>query len=257
MRVNLCLSACFVLIAVVPLYPQNKDIQRLQLDVITLQQQSKQLQSTVDANEGAIKTLVEKLTDQVATGLQKTNGTLDEQKGDVRTVVTTLTALTRTLSDLQEELSTVKAQIASLSQQMTAMKTTAEPLAGPNDLWRSAQVDYLTGNYDLAIMDYQEFLSKYPGDARVPEAHLRMGDSLMYLKKYAPAEAEFDFVLQNYPSDSDTKKVALLRKGYVLAERDKPQAIKILNDVVKQFPNTSEAASAQDKLRSLTPRPAR
>ena len=78
MRVNLCLSACFVLMAVVPLYPQNKDIQRLQLDVITLQQQAKQLQSTVDANESAIKTLVEKLTDQVATGLQKTNGTLDE-----------------------------------------------------------------------------------------------------------------------------------------------------------------------------------
>ena len=256
MRVNLCLSACFVLMAVVPLYPQNKDIQRLQLDVITLQQQAKQLQSTVDANESAIKTLVEKLTDQVATGLQKTNGTLDEQKSDVRTIVTTLTALTRTLSDLQEELSTVKAQIASLSQQMTAMKTTAEPLAGPNDLWRSAQVDYLTGNYDLAIMDYQDFLSKYPGDSRAAEAHLRMGDSLMYLKKYAPAEAEFDVVLQNYP-DSDTKKVALLRKGYVVAERDKPQAIKILNDVVKQFPNTSEAASAQEKLRNLTPRPAR
>src|SRR5262249_13365527 len=128
MRVNLCLSACVVLMAVVPAYPQNKDIQRLQLDVITLQQQAKQLQSTVDANESSIKTLVEKLTDQVTTGLQKTKGTLEEQKSDVRTIVTTLTALTRTPSDLQEDRSTVKAKIASLSQQMTAIKTTAEPL---------------------------------------------------------------------------------------------------------------------------------
>src|SRR5438270_3647266 len=101
-----------------------------------------------------------------------------------------------------------------------------------------------------------EVLSKYPNYPRAPEAHLRMGDALAGQKKYELAETEYDIVLQKYP-ESDTSRAALLKKGLALAEHDTPQAITTLNEVVKKFPNTSEASSAQTKLRELQPASAR
>ena len=269
MQKNWFFGGLLLVLAVGPAYTQNKDILRLQADLITLQQQIKQLQSSIDDNNGVMKTLVEKIADQVNTltgGLQKVNQALDQAVGGLKTqndatakeVRTVLTNLNTSVGELQEGLSSVRAQISSLSQQVTTLKTTAVPLEGPNDLWRTAMVDFFAGNYDLAISGYQEFLSKNPNDPRAPGAHLRMGDSLTSLKKYEPAETEYDFVLQKYP-ESDTTRAALLKKGLALAEHDTPQAITTLNEVVKKFPNTSEANTAQTKLRELQParRPAR
>src|SRR5207253_10192409 len=101
---------------------------------------------------------------------------------------TILSNLNTTVGELQEGLTSVRAQINSLSQQVTTIKTTAEPLAGPNDLWKSAIVNAFSGLYDLEIADFQDFLSMYPNDPRAPEAHRRLADALFAQKKYDQAE---------------------------------------------------------------------
>src|SRR5947208_1103273 len=269
MQKNWFLAGLLLVLAVGPAHSQNKDILRLQADLITVQQQVMQIQSSIDQNNGVIKALVEKIADQVNTlsgGLQKVNQALDQAVGGLRNqndasakeMRTILSNLNTRVGELHEGLSSVRAQINSLSQQVTTIKTTSEPLAGPNDLFKSAMLNSFSGLYDLAVGDFQEFLSKYPNDPRAPEAHLRMGEAFFNQKKYEQAETEYDFVLQKFP-ESDTTKAALLKKGLALAEHDTPQAITTLNEVVKKFPNTSEANTAQTKLRELQParRPAR
>jgi tol-pal system protein YbgF len=259
MRTKLFVAALLLIIAAGPAYSQNKQILQLQADMITLQQQVRQLQSSEDANNSSIKSLVEKIADQVnsvAGGLQKITQAVGEVKAqndtNVKEVRTILTNLNTTIGELQEGLASVRTQITSVSQQVTTMKTTAEPLAGPNDLWKNAMVESYSGLYDLALQDFQEFLSKYPNDPRAAEAHLRMGDSLQNQKKFDLAQTEYDIVLQKYP-DSDTTRAALLKKGLALVEIDPQQAISTLNEVVKKFPNTSEAATAQSKIKELQP----
>src|SRR2546430_2767822 len=192
-----------------PAYSQNKDILRLEADMIMLQQQVKQLQASVDENNGATKGLIEKIADQVNTvagSLQKIVPAIDGVKAQndagVKEMRTILTNLNSSIGELQEGLTSVRTQINSVSQQVTSMKTTAEPLAGPNDLWKNAMVESYSGLYDLALQDFNEFLSKYPNDPRAAEAHLRMGDALQTQKKYDLAQTEYDIVLQKYP-DSD------------------------------------------------------
>src|ERR1043165_12077 len=173
MRIKLFLAALLVVIAAGPAFSQNKQILQLQADMITLQQQMRQLQSSVDANNGSMKSLVEKMADQVNTvvgRLQKISDSVDgakaQNEANIKEMRTILTNLNTTVGELQEGLSSVRAQINSVSQQVTTMKTTAEPLAGPNDLWKSAMVDSYSGLYDLAVSDFQDFLSKYPNDPR-------------------------------------------------------------------------------------------
>src|SRR5256885_10421931 len=84
MQKNWLLAGLLLIFAVGPAYSQNKDILRVQADLITLQQQVKQLQSSIDENNGVIKGLVEKIADQVNTlagGLQKVNQALDQAIG--------------------------------------------------------------------------------------------------------------------------------------------------------------------------------
>ena len=171
----------------------------------------------------------------------------DASTKEMRTIVTMLAS---SVGDIQEGLSSIRAQIGTVSQQVTTLKTTTETLPGPNDLWKEAVVDSLTGQYELANSAFMDFLQKSPNDPRAAEAHLRIGDNYVSMKKYDQAETEFDLVLQKYP-ESDTTRAALLKKGLALAEHDKPQAIDTLKDVVQKFPNTSEAVNAQGKLKEL------
>jgi tol-pal system protein YbgF len=217
----------------------------------------KQLQNTVDQNDTLLKGLVERMSDQVnnlSSGMSKITQAVDsigrsndKVSGELRGAIANVNT---TLGELQKDMSSVRTQIDAVSKQITALQTTTEPLAGPDDLWRDAGLDAFTGNYSLAVSGYQEFLSKYPQDPRALDAHLNLGDALSNLKQYDQAIFEYDIVLQKYP-ENDKTKTALLKKGLAQAELKQPQATNTLNEVVKRFPKTSEARTAEAKLREL------
>jgi tol-pal system protein YbgF len=256
---KISMAGLLVVLTAGPAFPQNRDILQLQKDMIDVMQIVKQLQTTVDRDDALIKGLVEKTNDQVNTlaiGMQKITETLDGLKNQndasVKEMRTILNALNGTVKDLQGDLSSARAQIGSVSRELTTLKTTTEPIEGPDDLWRKAHADYSAGNWTLAIGGLQDFLSKFPEDPRAADAQLRIGDSLYGLKKYEPAVAQYDIVLQKYP-ESDTSRSALLKKGLAQAELNPQQAITTLNEVVKKYPNTSESQSAQVKIKELQP----
>ena len=264
MNTRMKFLAAAVLIAIVagPVYPEDRTLLQLNVDVLRIEKKVDQIQSAVDQSNSVVKGLVEKMYDQVGTlsaAMQKINQTVDGLKtqndASSKELRTTLSTLSSTVNDLQEGMSSVRAQINSLTQQMAASKTTAEPLASPNDLWRSANLDLVSGDYKLAIDDLQDFLSKYPTDPRVPDAHVLMGDALFNQKKFDQALPEYDIVLQKYP-DSDKSRAALLKKGLALKEANQTQqAQTILKEVAAKFPNTSEANTANEALKAMGPAP--
>ena len=257
-RMTISIATLLTVLAGSPAYPQNRDILQLQKDMIDVTQRVNQLQTTVDRDNALMKGLMEKIADQVNTltgNVQKITQSVDGLKPQNDATTRELRTVSTTLKELEDALSSARAQINSISRELTTLKTTTEPLAGPDDLWRTANLDYNVGNWDLAVSGLQEFLSKYPNDPRAPDAHLKIGDALTAQKKYELAFAEYDFVLQKV-ADNDKIRAALLKKGLALAETNQPQAIQTLSEVVKKFPGTSEASTAQSKLKELqSPRP--
>jgi tol-pal system protein YbgF len=255
---KLLLAITLVVLVSGPAYPQNKDILQLQTDVIKLQQQVRQLQISVDEKNDVIRSLVEKMVDQmsgVTTSIQKITQTVetvnqhsDKNAADLRALVTTLN---NRVTELTDNLSTIRSQVSGVSQQITSMKSTAEPLPGPDEVWRSAQTDLLIGAYDLAIEEFSNFLAKFPGDPRASEAQLRKGDALYSQNKWDQAIVEYDLFLQKYPENSNTK-AALLKKGLAQAELKDPAASATLKMVVDKYPKTVEATNAAQMLKTLT-----
>jgi tol-pal system protein YbgF len=254
---RLSIAALLIVLAAGSAYPQNREILQLQRDMIDVRERVNQLQGTVDRDNAFLKSLMERMADQVNTltaGVQKVTQAVDglrtQNDATTRELRAALKALTDSAKELESDLSSARAQINSITRELTTLKTTAEPLAGPDDLWRSAYLDYSAGIWELAITGYQEFLSKYPNDPRAPEAQLHIGDALQEQKKYDLAITQYDIVLQKYP-ESDKTRAALLKKGLAQAETSQPQATTTLNEVVKKFPGTSEAITAQAKLKEL------
>ena len=259
-HLRIATTALLIFLTAGPAYPQNRDILQLQKDMIEVQTRMRQLQTTVDQDNAFMKTLTEKIADQVSTlasGMQKVSQAVDGIRTqndtaarELKTVLTTLSTLNSTVRQMEQELKTAQGQIGGISREITTLKTTSEPLQSSDELWRLAYADYSAGNLDLAIGGYQEFISKYPDDPRTVSAHVRLGDALRAQKKYDAAVAEYDFVLQKFP-ESDTSRDALLKKGLAQADANQPQAIQTLSEVVKKFPNTIESNSAAQKLKEI------
>jgi TolA-binding protein len=73
----------------------------------------------------------------------------------------------------------------------------------------------------------------------------------MALKQYEQAILAYQEVIKNYPKGNKVPS-ALLRQGFAFLEiKDQTSAKLLLNRVVKNHPNSSEAKIAQKKLETL------
>jgi tol-pal system protein YbgF len=108
------------------------------------------------------------------------------------------------------------------------------------------------GERAVARALYEEFVRKWPTDARAADAHFRLGELWFGEKRHRDAILEYGKVAQNFPR-SDKAPDALLRTAESMLEIDlKDDAKALLADVQKRYPNTSAAARAKALLADLT-----
>ncbi len=106
--------------------------------------------------------------------------------------------------------------------------------------------------YDQAQKAFKEFLNNYPDTAFSDNAQYWLGETNYVMQKYDIAINEYQTLLRTYP---ESKKVshALLKIGYSYAELGNPtDARKTLTEVLKQYPGTTAARLADERLRKLS-----
>jgi tol-pal system protein YbgF len=113
-----------------------------------------------------------------------------------------------------------------------------------------AYKDLTRGNYSLALLGFRDFLRRSPASDLADNAQYWIGECFYAQRDYNPAIQEFLKVPEAYPR-GDKVPAALLKTGFsFLALEDRASARRYLNQVVEQFPNSEEAVSARNKLRS-------
>jgi TolA-binding protein len=257
---------------------KDNDIVLLQGDIVKLQQTVQKLQDSVDAKNATMTSQMEKIADAVnniSLSMQK----MADQIGTIHTDNTaaatasaasvtrmiTLTGellgpLTSQIADLQKSVKTTNETVTSVNTQMKtltdmAMKATTST---PNckELKQDADQSYNSNYLDDAVTGYRQFMSQCLSDPRASEVQYQIADSLFNLKKYDQAVLDYDIFLNNYPVNDKTPS-ALLRKGSAYVElKNTTEAKAAFTRVTKEFPNTSQAATAASKLKELAAAPA-
>jgi len=131
-----------------------------------------------------------------------------------------------------------------------------EPSANPMSeveakrVYDQAYKDLTRGNYSLAVLGFREFLRRAPASDLADNAQYWTGECYYAERDFHQAIQEFLQVPQNWPK-GDKVPAALLKTGYAYLQiEDRPNARKYLNQVIDQYPDTEEATSAKNKLRS-------
>lgn len=106
-------------------------------------------------------------------------------------------------------------------------------------------------NYEQALTAFKQYLKDYPGSGYSDNAQYWLGETNFVMQNYDNAINEYKILLNSYP-DSQKASQAMLKIGYSYAELgNNSDAEKTLNQVKTQYPGTTAARLATDRLRQI------
>lgn len=125
------------------------------------------------------------------------------------------------------------------------------PQVDQNKLYNNAMSDLKEGEYEMAVMEFNEFLTMFKDSPMADDAQYWLGECYYGKKEYAKAIPEFEKVEKNYPK-GDQVVPALFKMGRSYEELgEKNKAKVIFQRIVREFPKSMEAKIAQDRLKGL------
>jgi tol-pal system protein YbgF len=269
-------AAVALLMAASPVSAADKAHQQLMAEIRMLQEQQQQLQQLIGGLSDALKTVTTKLDDQ-SNAARKS---FADQKLLIDNVVEGVRVLREKsddtnvrLSTVSQELEAVRQAIASMPTPSAAMPAAQDPAGGggqppavsvpppaaagqpgyisPQKMFDNAYGDYMAGQYELAIIGFNTYISSFPKSDKADDAQLNIGNALYVAGKYREAIDAFQKVISNYPN-GDAVPVAYYKMGLTYTElRQYDLARKAFETVVQNHPSVPEAILARQRLDSL------
>ena len=137
---------------------------------------------------------------------------------------------------------------------VSTMPTSAAPVGpapSADTLYSNGLRDINSGKYDLARQEFHDYLKFYGDTDLASNAQFYLGEIAYSQKNYDQAVSEYDNVLTKYPK-SFKAAPAKLKKGMALIDLgQKTAGVRELRDVIKRFPGTDEERRARAKLKEL------
>jgi tol-pal system protein YbgF len=252
-----------------PARAANKDIERLQIQISSLQGQIADVLRAVEEGQKELKRLTELLAQQNAS-LNK--GAMD-QKVQMEALQTSVRELQERLAELGERVEAARtapptalvdpalgaptaggsvpggaAPGATAPGAPASSTVPGAPPPAPRELYSQAYADFARGNYDLAIMGFTEYLKAYPGTDFSDNAQYWIGECLYGKQKYQEAVEGWNVLFRDYPS-SDKLPDARVKKGMALERLGRrSQALVEYRYVIDRFPNSSAARIARERI---------
>ena len=239
-----------------------KDIQGVQTQISDVQRQMLQIQKESPSKEdvGALSATVARQMESLVKTQADLQVKLDELSG-------TIEALQAKLEDTNYRLSQLSQQIASTNQKLDTFRPAPAPdptlsslpttaptgtvNSDPKQLYDAAYNDFLKGSFDLASLQFQEYLRNFPATDLSDNAIYWIGECLYRQRKFRPAIEQFDTVLAQFPK-SEKVPSASLKKGFALLELgERTAGIAQLRKVAKDFPASDEGNLARQRLKEL------
>jgi len=268
-RISLALAlfvALFSILSIAPAYGANKDIIELQTQVTQLQTQMTQMKQSFDERMGVMRNLLEQNTDvtnkvtaaigalQVSINKQQDDrsGQGDQLSGQIQALNDTMDELKVRLTKLSKQLEDMQAAQQSMAAQQTQAQQQAQAVAqapAPDVLYNNALRDYNGGKNDLAIQEFSDYIKFYPDTDLAGNSYFYIAEVQYKTGDFQRAVANYDLVLQNFPSGNKAAG-AELKKGFALLELGKQdEGAQALKHVIQRYPRTNEATQARERLR--------
>lgn len=171
----------------------------------------------------------------------------DEQDRRISEVRDALAAIDKKAAALERAVAETRSEAAS----MKANDEKAPKAEEAEALYQKGYKETTSKDYPKAIETFQKFLVAYPGHKYAGNAQYWLGQIYYARGDWEMAILEFDKAVKKYP-DSEKTPASLLKQGFAFEKIGaKKEARVLLNDVVKKFPASPEASLAKKRLAAL------
>jgi len=268
----------------------SREQQQMMADIRMLQEQTQQLQATLQTLTEALRTVTTRLDEQAGVNRKAFADQkllVDTLAGDVRVVREKLDETNVRLTSLSQDVEGVRdlipqaaagtgataapgpegtaAQPGSTSPAVPGQTPSAAtpPAPGPavnatgttpRRLYETAYADYTAGQWSLAVQGFETYLKTYPKSDLADDAQYYIGESYSGDSKFREAAAAYERVIRDYPN-SDILPEAWYKVGISydrLAQADK--AREAFEYVVKTYPDSDAGRLARQNLDRLNRR---
>jgi tol-pal system protein YbgF len=121
--------------------------------------------------------------------------------------------------------------------------------AGAQQAYQAAMATFRAREYGQAVLDFVDFMAKYPGHPLVANAQYWIGEAYYVQRDYRQAMTEFQKVLDVAPASPKVPD-ALLKIGLCYRNlRDESRARQTWDRVAKDYPKSQAATHAQALMR--------
>ena len=125
--------------------------------------------------------------------------------------------------------------------------------AGPSagDMYRGAYADYISARYSLASSEFSDLIKAYPDDNLSGNAYFYLGEMEMRTHKPSLAIKDYDEVITHYVDNSKVPASELHKAQALIDTHQNEAAERELRSLIQRFPVSPEASQARAKLNSL------
>jgi tol-pal system protein YbgF len=121
----------------------------------------------------------------------------------------------------------------------------------PVELYQTAYADFARGNYELAILGFQEYQDRYADSEFADDAQYWIGEAYYSMERYPDSVQAFQATMDRYP-EGDKVPNSMLKKGYALFEMNRiVEGIRELQLLVRKYPDSSAARLARQRLQGM------
>lgn len=224
----------------------------------TLKERVREMQGTVGAPIASLNSKVDQLSNEIKY--------LRESMADVSR---RMTAMERTLTDVSAAVNTLpppapgtgaaSGTVPAVGGSGNTTLARPSPLGGGSapsgvsaaTLFENAKRDKSRGNFDLAIMQFEEYVQSFPGSASAPNAQYQVGEVHYIRKDYDKALAAFDALLERFP-ENDMTALGMYMKGMTLVKMgERTKGAEEFRNLAKRFPNDEYAAKSKVQLQQM------
>jgi TolA-binding protein len=272
----------FALIASPAWGQRNRELAALQRDIAILQdevrQQMKEQSDRILGVESLLKTMLDQInaTNRAVTVLDNSlRGRIDEgmsrpmasMGSKVDAMAEDYRYVRETVAEINSRLNRLSTQVSDLDNALRMMQAPPPPPGGApgmapsagtppagvtaKSLYDDAMRDKSSGNFDLSLRQFNDYLTWFGSSDLAPNAQYYIGEIYYAQKQYDQALQSFDAVLERFPNNAKTNDARFM-KGQTLVQMGQRNAgADEFRALITEAPKSDVAGRARSELRRL------
>jgi len=154
--------------------------------------------------QAALEAKIDKMSQDMEAGLAQINRDMDVVEGNQTRLAGDMVALKEQNTAPDKRTDTAPGKKTTKNAKSTESKPKS-PSNSPEKIYSKALANYDDGKFEDAILEYQRLIDTYPRDKRVPEAYLKQGLSLINLGRKQEAKYFLNTLIDKYPNSQEAQ----------------------------------------------------